>query len=59
MQILESTAAAIEGEVRKAASLDHPGPRKLGERFGLGPKGDWKPLGGLKQWKKMTDLHDK
>lgn len=48
----------IEDEVRKAASPEPRGPRKLDERFGPGPKGNWKPVKGLKKWKKMTDLHE-
>lgn len=46
-------------EVGKAVSPDPRGPRKSHEGFGLGPKGNWKPLRVFKQWKKMTDLHEK
>lgn len=46
-------------EVGKAANLDLWGPRKSEEGFGLGPKGNWKPQRGLKQWRKMIDLHEK
>ena len=49
MPILESTGRLIEGEVRKAASPDPWGPRKLDEGFALEPRGDWKPMRGLKR----------
>lgn len=48
MPILESTSHLIDGEVRKVASPDPRGPRKLDEVFALGPRGDWKPMRGLK-----------
>lgn len=48
----------IEDEVRKVVSLDFRGFRKLDERFGLGFKGNWKLLKGLKKWKKMIDLYE-
>lgn len=49
----------MEDEVGEAASPDSQGPRKSEEGFGLRPKGNWKPRRGLKQWKKMIDLHEK
>lgn len=37
----------VGSEVRKAASIDPGGPRKLAEGFGAGPKDNWKPWRGL------------
>lgn len=56
-QALESVGRGMEEEVGKAVSPDPRGPQKSHAGFGLGPKG--KPLRGLKQWKKMMDLHEK
>ena len=55
MPILEGTGHLIEGDVRKAASPDPQGPRKLDEGFALGPRGDWKPVRGLKRTVEEND----